>query len=105
MKHKKEKLKFPLFLEDYCHLFSKEQVDELRKDYVPYEGLMSHGIQRNLFPGISQGVYSDTASKSQVKLPVNGGLFSLGPLTQQRGKESQYQQNPWSQMEDNSDLS
>lgn len=105
MKHKKEKLKFPLFLEDYCHLFSKEQVDELRKDYVPYEGLMSHGIQRNLFPGISQGVYSDTASKSQVKLPVNGGLFSLGPLTQQRGKESQYQQNPWSQMKDNSDLS
>ncbi|OBS74346.1 hypothetical protein A6R68_15117 [Neotoma lepida] len=102
LKHKKEQVKYPPFLEGHCHLFSKEEVGELKREYVPYKGhILSNG---NFFPRISQGVYSVAANKSQKKLPRNAGLFNSVPLTQQRSKESEYQLNPWSQKEDNSDL-
>ncbi|XP_036031487.1 putative protein FAM47D, partial [Onychomys torridus] len=98
LKHKKEKLIFPPFMEGRHHLFSHEKLEDFKRDYQACEEILSQTIWRTFSPRISHEIPNTVTNKSQRKPPQDLELFCSMSVDQQGSRRTQYKLDRLSQM-------
>ncbi|XP_057616594.1 putative protein FAM47D [Chionomys nivalis] len=100
LKHKKEQMTFPPFIEGHHRLFSQAKLEDFTRDYESREEILSGTIQGTFLPRISDEAPNNATNKSQRKLAQDLGLIYSMSVDQQGSRRNQHKLDHLSQMED-----
>ncbi|XP_052603701.1 protein FAM47A [Peromyscus californicus insignis] len=103
LKHKKEQLIVPPFIEGRHRLFSHEKLEDFKRDYQACEEILSRTIWRTFCPRISHEAPNTATNKCQRKPPQDLELFCSMSMDQQGSRRTQYKLHRLSQMKDDAE--